>query len=247
MSGMKMLSGKPRNQRKEMYNAPMHIKRKNIASHLDENLLLKYDRRSIAVIKGDTVKVIRGAFKGHEDKVSKVNVKKRNVEVEGITMAKADGNKIGRPIHPSNLIITKLNLTDKWRRRKLERNLSEETKKEVEKEAQQQIKEAEEEKKRLEEEQKALEEAEQEEGELEEEVKEEPEEKKTKEVPKEKPKTNETEKKSEEKKKTKEKTTPKKSTTTKKKTPAKKPATKKQTNSKKKTTTKKTPKKKEEK
>jgi large subunit ribosomal protein L24 len=144
-------------QIKRMHNAPLHMKRKWIAAHLDENLMLKYDKRAIPVVKGDTVRVMRGNFHGHEDKVAKVNTKKNTLEIEGITMSKADGNKIAKPIHHSNVMITKLNLTDKWRRKKLERGLSEETQKEIEKEAQKQLSEAEEKQKR-EEEQKKLEE-----------------------------------------------------------------------------------------
>jgi len=155
-----MMSIKPRKQRKEMFNAPLHKKRKWIAAHLQENLLLKYDKRALPVVKGDTVRVMRGSFKGHEDKIVKVNVKKRSIEIEGITMSKADGNKIAKPLHPSNVIITKLNLTDKWRRKKLESGLSEDTKKEIEAEAKEQIKIAEEEKKIKEEDAKAQEEEE---------------------------------------------------------------------------------------
>jgi len=149
-----MKSIKSRKQRKELFNAPLHKKRKWIAAHLEENLLLKYDKRAIPVVEGDTVKVMRGSFKGHEDKVAHVNVKKRCVEIEGLTMTKADGKKIAKPIHPSNLLVTKLNLTDKWRRKKLERGLSEETRKEIEKEAEEQIKEVEEEQKKKVEEEK---------------------------------------------------------------------------------------------
>ena len=111
-----MKTTNPGKQRKAFYNAPLHKKRKMLSSHLDESLLLKYDKRSIPVVKGDTVMVMRGNFKGHEDKVVGVNVKKNTIHIEGITMAKADGNKIPKPIHPSNVLITKLNLTDKWRR-----------------------------------------------------------------------------------------------------------------------------------
>lgn len=154
-----MKSIKARKQRKELFNAPLHKKRKWISAHLGENLLLKYDRRAIPVIKGDTVKVMRGSFKGHEDKVAGVNVSKRYVEIEGLTMTKADGKKIAKPLHASNLLITKLDLTDMWRRRKLERGLSEETKKEIEEEAEEQIREIEEEQKRKEEEKEIEEEA----------------------------------------------------------------------------------------
>jgi large subunit ribosomal protein L24 len=217
-----MVSIKPGKQRKELYNAPLHKKRNWISAHLEEKLLLKYDKRAVPVVKGDTVKVMRGSFKGHEDKVANVNVNKRSIEIEGITMSKADGNKIAKPLHPSNVMIVKLNLTDKWRRKKLERGLSEETKKEIEKEAEEQIKEVEEERKR-EEKEKALEEEEEAAKELEEPEK--PEEKP-------KPKKPKTEEKKVEKKPTpkakpkKEEPKAKKKTTTAKKTAKKKPVKK---------------------
>jgi large subunit ribosomal protein L24 len=176
---IEMMSSKPRKQRKQMYNAPLHLKRKFIGAHLEENLLLKYDKRAIPVVKGDTVRVMRGSFRGHEDKIVRVDVKKRYIEIEGITMSKADGNKIAKPIHSSNVIITKLNLTDKWRRKKLERGLSEDTKKEIEAEAKEQIKVAEEEKKKEEEAKKLMEEKEEAEVEEPEIVEEKPETKTT--------------------------------------------------------------------
>jgi len=135
-----MTSIKPRKQRYMLYNAPLHKKRKWISSHLAENLLLKYDRRSIPVVKGDTVKVMRGNYRGHEDKISKVNVRDQTVEIEGVTLTNAKGKKIAKPIHASKLLITKLNVTDKWRRQKLESGLSETTKKEIEREAAEQLK-----------------------------------------------------------------------------------------------------------
>ena len=84
MSGTIMKSIKPRKQRKELFNAPQHKKRRWASSHLEESLLLKYDKRSVPVIRGDTVKVLRGSFRGHEDKVVNVNVKKQTLEIEGI-------------------------------------------------------------------------------------------------------------------------------------------------------------------
>jgi large subunit ribosomal protein L24 len=142
-----MISIKPRKQRYMLYNAPLHKKRKWISSHLAENLLLKYDRRSLPVVKGDTVKVMRGNYRGHEDKISKVNVRDQTVEIEGVTITTAKGTKIAKPIHASTLLITKLNITDKWRRQKLESGLSETAKKEIEKEAAEQLKAREAEKK----------------------------------------------------------------------------------------------------
>ncbi len=221
-----MKSIKSRKQRKELFNAPLHKRRKWISTHLEENLLLKYDKRSVPVIKGDTVRVMRGSFKGHEDKVAHINIRKRHVEIEGMTMTKADNKKIAKPIHASNLIITKLNLTDKWRRSKLESDLSEETKKEIEKEAKEQIKEvAEEEKRKAEEmEEPPVKEPEETAEKIEETVKKTAEQKKPvekKTTSKAKPKKEEVEKPKAEKK-----TTPKKSAE-KKKTPAKKETVKK--------------------
>lgn len=141
-----------------LHNAPLHKKRKWISSHLAENLLLKYDRRSLPVVKGDTVKIMRGNYRGHEDKISKVNVRDQTVEIEGATITTAKGTKIARPIHASTLLITKLNVTDKWRRRKLESGLSETAKKEIEREAAEQLKAIEAEKKAAEETAKAEEE-----------------------------------------------------------------------------------------
>jgi len=236
-----MKTTNPGKQRKAFFNAPLHKKRKMMSSHLEENLLLKYDKRSVPVVKGDTVRVMRGSFRGHENKVVSVNFKKNSINIEGITMAKADGNKIPKPIHPSNVIITKLNLTDKWRRSKLERDLSEDTRKEIEKEAAEQIKEAEAEQKRLEEEL-AKQEAEKEAaeaGEVEEKADEETKkEEKTedKKTDEEKPAKKTTSKATTKKPSTTKKTSEKKKTTakketkpkTEKKTPAKKTTTKKE-------------------
>ena len=146
-----MKSIQPRKQRKHFYTAPLHKKHKWLSAHLTENLLLKYDTRSVPIVKGDIVKVLRGSFRGHEDKIVRVNIKKQSVNIEGLTLVKADGTKIPKPIHPSNLLITKLILTDSWRRKKLESGLSETVRKEIEQEAKQQLNEAEEEQKRIEE------------------------------------------------------------------------------------------------
>src|SRR5688500_6257764 len=114
-------SSQPRKQRYARYNAPLHIRRKQIASHLSETLILRYNRRAVPVVKGDVVRVMRGAFRGHEDKIASVDLKLRKVTVEGVTITKADGKKKARPVDPSNLLITKLHLTDKLRRERLTR------------------------------------------------------------------------------------------------------------------------------
>lgn len=109
----------PRKQRKRRYTAPLHRRGKMIAAHLSEDLMLKYNRRSLPVRKGDTVKVMRGLFRRHIGKVTAVDTKAYRITVEGVTIAKSDGAQVTMSISPSNVLITKLDLSDPWRRRKL--------------------------------------------------------------------------------------------------------------------------------
>jgi large subunit ribosomal protein L24 len=117
-------SHKPRSQRRKLYNAPLHVKHKMLASHLSKELRQQYGFRSLPVRKGDTVMVARGENKGRTGKVVKVDTSKVRVYVEGITREKMDGTQYLVPIHPSNLIISKLDLSDKARRRAIERRAS---------------------------------------------------------------------------------------------------------------------------
>ena len=77
-------SRQTRKQRKYLANAPLHLKRKMISSHLNKELRKKYGKRSIPIRKGDEVKVMRGKFKGKTGKISIVNIKKQKVAIEGI-------------------------------------------------------------------------------------------------------------------------------------------------------------------
>jgi large subunit ribosomal protein L24 len=111
-----MVSIQPRKQRKALYNAPHHQARKQMASHLSEELLQKYDRRSMTLVVGDEVSIMRGDFAGNKGKVMAVDVKARTVHVEGVINKKADGTEVPRGIAPSNLKIITLNLEDQRRR-----------------------------------------------------------------------------------------------------------------------------------
>jgi ribosomal protein L24 len=64
---------------------------------------------------------MRGDHKGFEGKISRIDVKKYRIYAEGLTREKVDGTTIFVPVHASKLMITKLNLDDKWRKRILER------------------------------------------------------------------------------------------------------------------------------
>ncbi|MEK6828052.1 MAG: 50S ribosomal protein L24 [Nanoarchaeota archaeon] len=114
-------SKKPRKQRKYMLSAPLHIKKKFVQSHLSKDLRKKYSKRSIGLRKGDKVRIMQGQFKKHEGKIEMINLKKTKVFVNGVELTKRDGTKRLFALHPSNLMITELNLEDKLRQKTLER------------------------------------------------------------------------------------------------------------------------------
>ena len=112
-----MVSSKARVQRKAQANATAHVKRKMLSAHLSDELREKYGKRAARVCKGDTVIVVRGNedIRNIEGKVINVYTKTGRVAIEGITIKQADGTEAERPIHASNLVITKLNTEDAWR------------------------------------------------------------------------------------------------------------------------------------
>lgn len=114
-------SKKPAKQRKYRASAPLHVKQKFFRSHLSKELRKKYGKRSIGLRKGDKVKIITGNFKKHEGKIEMIDLKKTRVFVSSIEITKKDGTKKLLPLHPSNLMVTELNLDDKFRQEILER------------------------------------------------------------------------------------------------------------------------------
>jgi len=111
-------SSQPRKQRKYRYTAPLHIKSKFLSAHVAEDAAKEFGVKTIRVIEGDTVKVMRGDHTGTEGKVREVDVKRESVTVDGVFEVKADGKEVPRKIHASNLLITKLNTDDERRFKK---------------------------------------------------------------------------------------------------------------------------------
>ncbi|MEM2676990.1 MAG: 50S ribosomal protein L24 [Candidatus Bathyarchaeia archaeon] len=114
-------TSKPSKQRKRLFQAPDHVRYKHFAAPLSPELRKTYGTRSLPIRTGDTVLVMRGDRKGFEGKVSRIDRKKFRIYIEGLTREKVDGTTVFVPVHPSKVMITKLNLDDKWRRKILER------------------------------------------------------------------------------------------------------------------------------
>ena len=109
------MSIQPRKQRKALYTAPLHIRRKIMSANVSKDLRADIGKRSLPIRVGDKVQVVRGDFKGHEGKVESVDAKRYKVTVEGVTLSKPDGNAVLLPIHPSNLMIIEADLKDERR------------------------------------------------------------------------------------------------------------------------------------
>ncbi len=111
---------------------PKHVRDKSICSTLTDDLRKQYNRRSIRVIKGDTVRVMRGEYIGIEGKVEKVNTKRGTLSIEGVQREKVRGGNVKVQIHSSNVRVSGLNLDDKYRQNKIRsENQQQETEKQV--------------------------------------------------------------------------------------------------------------------
>ena len=113
-----MKATKMRNR--QIYYATMKTASAQLSSQLSKDLRKKYNKRSIRVVEGDSVKVIRGEFAGVDGKVTEVSAHKHGLTIEGVKKEKLKGEKFDVYIHTTNVEITGLNTDDKWRINKLE-------------------------------------------------------------------------------------------------------------------------------
>jgi len=114
-------SSKPSAQRKALYQMPLHLRHKLFNAMLSPELVEKYGVKRLPVRVGDVVRIMRGDFAGHEGKVVEVDLDRVRIHVEGVQIKKADGTPVYYPIYPSKVMIVKLDLSDKYRLKIIER------------------------------------------------------------------------------------------------------------------------------
>ena len=69
---------------------------------------------------GDSVKIVRGEYRGIEGKISKIFSENAKLNVEGVTREKIKGGPAAPvPVDASKVMITALNLDDKARKKDL--------------------------------------------------------------------------------------------------------------------------------
>ena len=108
-------STKPSKQRVALYNLTAHRIRKLLSAPLSVELKSSHGRNSYPVRRGDTVKIVRGDFAGIEGKITKIDTRRQRLFVEGVSREKVAGTSTNVSVHSSKVMITKLNLDDKWR------------------------------------------------------------------------------------------------------------------------------------
>ena len=92
-----------------------HKRDKFLGANLSENLREQHSRRSMRVIKGDSVRILRGEYVGIEGKVEKVNTERSTLSIEGVQREKIRGGNVKVQIHASNVQIISLNTDDDYR------------------------------------------------------------------------------------------------------------------------------------
>ena len=119
-----MKTTKPTKQRKRLYQATNNERYKRFSAPLSSKLKVSHGTSSVPVKKGDTVMIMRGDRKNSEGKITQIDRKKYRIFVEGVTREKVEGTTTLIPIHPSKVMITRLNLDDKWRKKAMERKVA---------------------------------------------------------------------------------------------------------------------------
>jgi len=111
----------PRKQRKYRANLPNHLKQKLMRAPLSKELRKKYNKRSLTLRVGDTIKVVTGQFKGIMGKIDIIDYNKNKIKLTGAELVKSNGQLVKYPIDPSNVTIITPDLSDKKRKEILER------------------------------------------------------------------------------------------------------------------------------
>ena len=109
---------KTRNQ--QIYYATIQKASKQLSCSLSKELRKKYGKRSARIVEGDTANIVRGEFAGVDGKVTKISIPDRGVNIEGVKKEKLKGDKFDVYVHTTNIILTALSTSDKWRINKLE-------------------------------------------------------------------------------------------------------------------------------
>lgn len=98
-------SKQPRKQKKYRANAPLHVRTDFLNANLSKDLREKYKKKTMRIKNGDSVRIMRGKFRGKTGKVNGIYNAQSKITIEGIQTNKRDGSKASVKIQPSNVQI----------------------------------------------------------------------------------------------------------------------------------------------
>jgi len=113
------MTKQPRKQRKRSETAPLHERQNQVGPPSRTSSVREYGQRNVRVNAGDTVEVLRGDAAGTEAEVISVDLSAERI-VEDVTVEKADGEEVPRPIPASNVRVAELDLEDERREARLQ-------------------------------------------------------------------------------------------------------------------------------
>lgn len=114
------ISSQARKTRKHFFNATKEEKHVAMSAPLSKELRQTHNIKRLPIRREDEVEVVRGKYKSRAGKIVDVKVRTMRVHVESVTVSKLNNETVYVPLHPSNLVITKLKM-DKNRKAMIDR------------------------------------------------------------------------------------------------------------------------------
>lgn len=91
-----------------------------MSAPINKELQTTHGIKRLPIRRDDEVQVVRGQFKGRSGRVVAVKLRSMRINVESVTKQKINNETVFIPIHPSNVVITKLKM-DKYRKTLIEK------------------------------------------------------------------------------------------------------------------------------
>jgi len=110
-----LISHKPSKQRKYLFTLPIHKRRSLLTAPLIKSVSERLKIKRIPVRKNDEVTIYKGDYKGVKGLVTRVDRGRGKIFIEGVTREKSDGTVVPIPVSPYNVVISKVDTSDKRR------------------------------------------------------------------------------------------------------------------------------------
>ncbi|KAH0789770.1 60S ribosomal protein L26-1 [Histomonas meleagridis] len=114
------VSSQARKVRKAFFNATKEQKHIAMSSPLSKDLQKQYGIKRLPIRRDDEVEVVRGQMKKRTGRVVAVKLSTMRINIESVTKQKISNETVFIPIHPSNVVITKIKM-DKYRKNLIEK------------------------------------------------------------------------------------------------------------------------------